>query len=102
MWYCFAQQQRQMGYKVVAMDGDKAVSIYDLKTVYSLVKGSQATNLYLGTSKEFCIDYYSLTTEGRKELLLAYSYLPEDIISGGGVNSEVRVRKAILEGYEEL
>lgn len=93
--------QRQMAYKVVAYFNGRAYSLYDKKFTYDLTIGKVMNNIYLGTSEQFCLDYYSGAID-EPELLLTFSYDPKDIISGGGPNSEVQVRQARLEGYRNI
>lgn len=58
--------------------------------------------LYLGTTKKFVIDYYSLLTD-REEILLTYRYMTGDVIQAPcGKHSELRVRKARLVAVELL
>lgn len=94
-------QKRNLGYKIVGWDGKRAYSIYDKRITYSLAIGSEVGDVFLGTSAQFCIDYYSGGTND-EDMLLTFSYDGRDIISGGGENSEVRVRRARLEGVQRL
>ncbi len=93
--------KRLMGYKVVAYDKGRAYSLYDKNFTYNLNIGSVYNNIYMGTSEQFCLDYYGGVID-EQELMLTFSYDENDIISGGGENSEVQVRSARLEGYREL
>jgi len=102
MWY--KESQKIMGYKIVAYNKGRAFSLYNNKITYNLSIGSISSDIFLGTNEKFCLDYYSGLTDDQ-ELILTYSYNPSDIISGGDSGSgggEVRVKKAILEGYKEI
>lgn len=96
-----------IGYKMVNVEGDKAISLFDPSVKYRLIKGNVETgNIYLGTSEKFVLDYYftdSDDPEDPDEALLTYEYKlsdivkgnPEDkdLISGGG---EIVVKRAKL------
>lgn len=88
-------QNQQIGFKVVAWDGQRAYSLYQKDLIYDIRPGAIHTNVYMGTSEEFARDYYSGLTDDQ-DMLFIYGYNPSDIISGGGPNSEVRVRNAKL------
>ena len=95
-----------IGYKIVAFNGKYAYSLYNtnikipltLNTTFQDPKG-----FYLGTSKDFCINYYSGGTND-KDLLLTYQYQPENLLKGDPLhsNGEVIVNKATLTNIEEL
>lgn len=103
-WYKIAQQQ-YYGYKMVAWDGQRAYSLYDKNQNIDINTGTVTEmggqGLYLGTSKDFCMNYYSGLTDDQ-DMLLTYSYGADDIIDGSPnhPNSEIRVNKARLERYE--
>lgn len=90
-----------LGYKIVGWNGQRAYSLYRTTLTYDVRPGVVHYNLYLGTSEQFCLDYYTGGTNDR-DMLLTYTYLPEDIISGGGQNSEVQVKKATLQSSRVL
>ena len=96
-----------IGYKMVNVEGDLAISLFDPNVKYKLIKGKIETgNIYLGTSEKFVTDYYytgSDDPEDPQEALLTYEYNRSDVvkgnpdekdqISGGG---EIIVKKAKL------
>lgn len=98
-WYKKAQTT-QIGFRVVAWDGQRATSLQEERPV-NLHPGSVEKYIYLGTSEQFCIDYYS-GLSNTQDMLLTYAYSPTDIVSGGGENSEVFVRSAVLKGSRML
>lgn len=78
-----------------------AKSIYDGSKI-SLQKTLQSfpgSGLFLGTTKDFCLDYYSCKGEdgAKPEMLLTYEFDDDDILRGQpDENGEVQVRKAKL------
>jgi len=88
------------GWKIVGFDNGQAFSLYDPAIKISTKVGETITmpkGIYLGTSEQFCLDYYSGMTDG-EELLLKYSYSTEDLIRGNPEDSdgEIIVKKATL------
>ncbi len=102
-WYNKIAQQRKIGFKVVAFDQGRAYSLQNKAITYNLVIGSVTGDTFLGTTEQFCLDYYSGIID-EPELLLTYSYDIADIVSGSpdSPNSEIRVKKARLEAYKEI
>lgn len=104
-WYKKSQQNQFRGFKMVAWDGQRAYSLYEPSQTIDLTVGSEiqmeGKGVYLGTSREFCENYYSGLTDDQ-DMLMTYSYELEDIISGdpNHPNSEIQVRKARLINYE--
>tara|TARA_B100001778_G_scaffold334668_1_gene347047 strand:+ start:4774 stop:5100 length:327 start_codon:yes stop_codon:yes gene_type:complete len=104
-WYKRAQQQQYNGYKMVAWDGQRAYSLYDQNQTIDISIGSttqmEGQGVFLGTTREFCMNYYSGLTDDQ-DMLLTYTYNAEDIIEGdpNHPNSEIRVRQARLTNYE--
>lgn len=99
--------QTLQGYKIVGWHPVKqqAFSIYDRSPI-NIKIGSveQGRNFYLGTTRQFCTDYYRGLTMFQ-DLLLTYEYSPEDIVGpdkNPPPNSEVIVRKAVLKNVEYL
>lgn len=71
-----------------------------LNKVYA-IKGQ---GLYLGTSKKFCMDYYSGGTDD-SDVLLTYEYSPKDLIKGDpteNTDGEVIVSRAKLIEIEHI
>ncbi len=105
-WYKKSQREEYLGFKIVGFDKNT-------KTVFSLYDKSEIEleinkvyiyskqGLFLGTSKEYCIMYFSnidFDNAQETELLLTFSYQQEDILTGDPLykNGEVSVRKAKL------
>ena len=102
-WYKTAQKLR--GYKIVGYDDNRYYSLYDQSPINTQI-GSIASmgghGLYLGTSVEFCKDYYSGLTDDN-EALLTYEFLPQDIIKGNPTGEgEIQVRSATLVAVQNL
>lgn len=59
--------------------------------------------LFLGTTREFCEDYYTGLTDG-DDILLTYAYEDDDVLRGapGSSAGEVTVRRARLLAIENL
>jgi len=97
------------GYKIVGYDPElkQFYSIYD-KSVYDLKINNVYKNdngIYLGTSKEFCLNYYSCgTEEHHDEYLLSFQYEQTDLISGDpySESGEISVSKCILKDMEKI
>lgn len=101
-WLSKFSNKMLIGYKIVSWDGNEAFSLYDKNKKINLNIDSIDSNIYLGTSKQFCIDYYSGLTDD-KDMLLTYSYDKNDIISGSeNSTGEILVRKAQLKNIEWL
>lgn len=96
------QTQQFTGYKIVGFDKGRAFSLYSKQTI-SLNPGSIERNTFLGTSKQFCLDYYTGNTD-IGELLLTFSYSLGDVISGdpNSPDGEVQVRFATLISHEPI
>lgn len=99
MWY--KESQRHVGYKIVGYLNGQAFSLANSSITYPLVPGNMTGDTFLGTSEQFCIDYYSGLTD-EAEMLMTYSYDDQDIISGSPDGGEVRVRQARLETWKEI
>jgi hypothetical protein len=102
-WYKKAQKTN-IGYKIVGWDGKRAYSIYDPKYTINLAKNeiiSDSKGIYLGNTKEYCINYFGEGTNDQ-DMLLTYEYNIEDLVSGDPEfkNGEIVVKKARLINYE--
>jgi hypothetical protein len=93
------------GYKIVAYDGIRYYSLYSKKTL-NIAIGKTISfggeGLFLGSSPDFCIDYYSGGTDDQ-DALLKFEFNKHDIIKGdiddyikNGTSGEIQVRKAKL------
>lgn len=105
-WYRLAQNAQMLkGYKMVAWDGNRAYSLYDPGMTIDTTIGSsisaEGKGIHLGSSKEFCQNYYSEMTDDQ-DMLLTYEFLPEDLLSGNPdhPNDELTVKQARLTAYE--
>jgi hypothetical protein len=90
------------GYKVVGHDGKRAFALYD-KSIVDISPGNVATDTYLGTTRQFCEDYFTGLTD-QAELLLIYNYDRKDVVEGNpdAPSGEVKVSKAVLRKVEPL
>lgn len=89
---------------MAAYVNNQAVSLYDKNIVYPLSPGSvesDSTGIYLGSSREFCIDYYSGLTE-YPDVLLSYEFNEEDLLRGDPNHpmDELLVSQTKLVGHE--
>ena len=74
----------RQGYKIVAHEDGKLYSLQNPDLQYNVKVGtveSPSGGMFLGTTKNFVIDYYSEMTD-KEDALLVYEYDPEDVISG--------------------
>ena len=97
-------QKKLIGYKIVAFNGQQAYSIYDHKITINLTIGSFSPNkTYLGTSKQFCLDYYTGGTDDQ-DLLLTYEFNEQDVIQGDPFhhNGEIIAKNTTLLNVEEV
>lgn len=108
-----SKEEPLVGFKMVNVEGDTAISLFDSKVKYKLIKNQIHTgNIYLGTSKKFVTDYYYTGSDepgDPQEALLTYEYYRSDVIkgnpderdqiSGGG---EIVVKAAKLIGAYNL
>lgn len=101
-------KNKYIGYKIVGWDSKKkrAFSLYDVKKTYTIKKGMIEKNnhgLYLGTTKDFPIDYYSGQTD-YDDLLLTCEYYDDDIIKGdpNSRSSEIIVKQYKIIKIEVL
>lgn len=91
-----------VGYKVVLRKGRKLFSLYDHSPIPRGGTHISPGGLYLGTTREFCLDFYAsepgdFGAEGFDgEALMAYTYRPEDVIRGDPAHpyDELLVREA--------
>lgn len=102
----FKKSLTRVGYKVVGWNGQYAFSLFNTKIQIPIIIGSEiidSKGLFLGTSRQFCIEYYS-GLSNYEDLLLTYEYNMTDIIQGNpnDKDGEVVVSKAILKNVEKL
>ena len=100
------QGQQLIGYKIVGWDGKRAFSLYQTNKTVDLTIGSIDKNIYLGTTRQFVLDYYSGGTD-YQDLLLTYQFKPEDVIKGnpddkGPGGGEIIVQQANLIKVETV
>ena len=108
-WYKESQVQTYLGYKVVGFNPktNKFYSIYD-KSIYDISIGKEFYNpkgIYLGSSKQFCINYYICGTEDdHDEYILELSYSSDDLLKGEPEhsNGEILVTKAKIINMEKI
>tara|TARA_B100000287_G_scaffold409854_1_gene437632 strand:- start:20 stop:445 length:426 start_codon:yes stop_codon:yes gene_type:complete len=95
----------RQGYKIVAHEDGKLYSLQNPDLQYNVKVGtieSPSGGMFLGTTKNFVIDYYSEMTD-KQDALLVYEYDPEDVISGQpDEEGEVKVTKAKLVSMEVI
>lgn len=108
------EEKTYTGYKIVAFDGERAFSLYQMDKEISLDIGGYEIDpkgLYLGTSRKFCINYYTGLSDdyedgmGKyRDMLLTYEYSIKDLLDGEPYHpdGEVRVKKAKLVDKEVL
>jgi hypothetical protein len=91
----------RIGYRIVShspSDGYLTVATHQpINPQIGMIETAAGAGLYLGTSKTFCLDYYTGLTDD-DDVLLTYSYLLNDLLSGDpdATAGEVTVRKAKL------
>jgi hypothetical protein len=106
--------ETMQGFKTVAFDPvtKQAYSLYGGKgmpvdiTIGSWVEENNPAGFFLGSSKQFCLDYYSGMCDD-PELLLTYQFDTNDALGGvpsciGTCDTEIRVSRAQLVGVEEI
>ena len=95
----------RQGYKIVAHEDGKLYSLQNPDLQYNVKMGTveaPSSGMFLGTTKNFVIDYYSEMTD-KEDALLVYEYDPEDVISGQpDEEGEVKVTKAKLVSMEVI
>ena len=104
--------ETKLGYKAVGYKDGQAYSLYgghgmpvDL-TIGSYIEGGGSKGYFLGSSKQYVLDYYSGLTDD-DELLLTYEYSKDDVLNDSWdqnvvTDGEVRVRKAKLVNIEKI
>jgi len=108
-WYKKAQQNTYEGFKVVGFNPitQQFYSIYD-RSIYNVFIGQDFINpkgIYLGSSKEFCTNYYICgTKDEHDEYILTFSYNDKDLIRGepNHSSSEVLVSRATITQMEKI
>tara|TARA_Y100000310_G_scaffold323659_1_gene384368 strand:- start:607 stop:1260 length:654 start_codon:yes stop_codon:yes gene_type:complete len=93
------------GYKIVAYEDGKLYSLQNPDLEYRAKVGtveSPSGGMFLGTTKDFVVDYYGEMTD-KHDALLVYEYSPGDVISGQpDEEGEVKVTTAKLLSMEIL
>jgi len=103
---------QKRGYKAVGYHAStgQAYSLYGGRSsVINITVGNverDPRGFYLGSTKKFCMDYYSGLTDD-DELLLTYEFGPEDLMEGEdivetGAEGELKVRQARLAEVERI
>ena len=110
-WYKKAQQV-MLGYKGVGYNPETKIaysffggenSPIDL-TIGEWTTTNSPKGMYLGSSKQFVLDYYSGAVDG-EELLLTYQFNVEDALSipdTSACDGEIQVKKAQLINIEHM
>ena len=110
-WYK-KSQKTMLGYKGVSYDPQTNTSFsfwggknfpIDL-TIGNWINTYSPKGLYLGSSKQYVLDYYSAMTDG-EELLLTYQFNIEDVLSipdTSACDGEIRVKRAQLINIEHI
>ena len=95
----------RQGYKIVAYEDGKLYSLQNPDLEYRAKVGtveSPSGGMFLGTTKDFVVDYYGEMTD-KQDALLVYQYSIEDVISGQpDEEGEVKVTTAKLISTEVL
>ena len=110
-WYKFAQQI-MLGYKGVAYNPQTKTAYsfwggqnYPIDiTIGNTISTNSPKGMYLASSKQYVLDYYSGMTDG-EELLLTYQFDVKDALSicdTSGCDGEMRVKKATLVNVEHI
>ena len=102
--YRSTKAKKYLGYKIVGFDGARYFSLYRPDLTIDVTIGSVISppgGLYLGTTKQFCIDYYSNGTDFQ-DALLTYEYDENDVLSGepNASSGEVIVKRGKLKEVE--
>lgn len=98
---------RKLGYKVMELDGNTAISHADKRVTIPLKKNAvfkiKNNGLYLSNNKRFVLDHYTGLTDN-DEVLLTFEYNPENIITGSDadVESDFTVSNAKLIDFRKL
>ncbi len=95
----------RQGYKIVAYEDGKLYSLQNPDLEYRAKVGtveSPSGGMFLGTTKDFVVDYYGEMTD-KQDALLIYQYSVEDVISGQpDEEGEVKVTTAKLISMEVI
>lgn len=89
------------GYRIVSIQDGQLVSLAGndlIDPTIGKVTTASGAGLFLGTSKNFVIDFYTGLTDF-DDVLLTYKYDRTDVLSGTPreKDSEITVRKAVLK-----
>ncbi len=91
--------------KIVAYEDGKLYSLQNPDLQYNVKVGtveSPSGGMFLGTTKDFVVDYYGEMTD-KQDALLVYQYSIEDVISGQpDEEGEVKVTTAKLISMEVI
>jgi len=94
-----------VGYRIVAWDGRQAYSLYDKQPVnFEVGETIQSkTGIYLGSTPEFAIDFYSNLTD-MQDRLLTVKFDMKDLIHGDPSQpmTELIVRRGTIVASELL
>jgi hypothetical protein len=103
--------RKYKGYKIVHATerDDEVLSIADHSFTIKLQKAYRCfpgAGLFLGLTKQYCLDYFSIAGEegALPELLLTYEFREKDVINGDPTyqNGEVQVRWAKYLAKEKV
>ncbi|MDB2481674.1 hypothetical protein N9W84_00740 [bacterium] len=93
----------RLGYKIVAFDGENFLSLQNPDKKYDIELGdllSDKGGVFLGTTKDFVVDYYAELTDF-KDCLITCKYSLENLIKGvPEEEGEVLVRSCEVIGIE--
>lgn len=98
---------RKLGFKVMELGKDVAISHADKKMMIPLKKNTvfnfKKNGLYLSNNKRFVLDHYTGLTDN-DEVLLIFEYDPADIVSGSDTDAEsdFTVSKAKLIDFRKV
>jgi hypothetical protein len=100
------QKETGIGYRIVSNQDGTLVSLAGSDKVDPTIGSTTSVGgagLYLGTSKDFVMNYYSGLTD-YDDVLLTYKYDMDDVLSGNPDDSdgEITVRRATLVDIEEV
>lgn len=96
---------KQIGYKCMAYEDGKAVSLANKELAFDLRLGANLSmsgdGVYLSNSRDLVVDYYTGITDN-DEVLLTLEYDDKDLIDGNLLDkeSELTVKKAKIIGAE--
>ena len=81
------EAERRLGYKMMELRGKRLHSLAHSPVTYPAKVGARISmggaGIFLGTSKQFVLDYYSGLTDGA-EVLVTFSVDPKHIVKDAG------------------